>query len=147
MSELQNRSSDDSATTVQISPPDIVRRRVTAWGGVRAEVIEVIRPDEFEYKPRPDHLLIMSERTSRDDGETLVDGLPTVRDFGRKLILVPAGHELQGWQKPGAPTRVTYFYIDPHSTRFILPALSSKASNCRRTAISPSAGSSALRSC
>ena len=56
----------------------------------------------------------MSERTSRDDGETLVDGLPisTARDFGRKLILVPAGHELRGWQL----TRVTYFYIDPHST-------------------------------
>ena len=77
MSELPNRSSGNSATTVQVSPPDIVRRRIAAWGGVRAEVIEVIRRDEFEYKPRPDHLLIMSERTSRDDGETLVDGLPT----------------------------------------------------------------------
>jgi AraC family transcriptional regulator len=119
MSELQNRSSDDSATTVQISPPDIVRRWVTAWGSVRAEVIEFIKRDQFEYKfHAPHHLLIMSERTSRDDGETLVDGLPisTARVFGRKLILVPAGHELQGWQKPGAPTRVTYFYIDPHST-------------------------------
>jgi AraC family transcriptional regulator len=119
MSELPNRSSGDSATTVQISPPDIVRRRVTAWGGVRAEVIEVIRRDQFEYKfHAPHHLLIMSERTSRDDGETLVDGLPisTARDFGRRLILVPAGHELQGWQKHRAPTRVTYFYIDPHST-------------------------------
>ena len=119
MSELQNRSSDDSATTVQISPPDIVRRRVTAWGGVRAEVIEFIKRDQFEYQfHAPHHLLIMSERTSRDDGETLVDGLPisTARDVGRKLILVPAGHELQGWQKHRAPTRVTYFYIDPHST-------------------------------
>jgi hypothetical protein len=117
MSELPNRSSGDSATTVQISPPDIVRRRVTAWGGVRAEVIEVIRRDQFEYKFHgPHHLLIISERTSRDDGETLVDGLPTARDFGRKLIPVPAGHKLHGRQKPGAPTRVTYFYIDPHST-------------------------------
>ena len=117
MSELQNRSSDDSAAAVQITPPDIVRRRVTAWGGIRVEVIEVIKRDQFEYKfHAPHHLLIMSERTSRDDGETLVAGLPSVRDFGRKLILVPAGHELRGWQKPGALTRVTYFYIDPHST-------------------------------
>ena len=117
MSELPNRSSGDSATTVRIIPPDIVRRRIVAWGGVRAEVIEVIRRDQFEYKfHAPHHLLIMSERTSRDDGETLVDGLPSVRDFGRKLILVPAGHELRGWQKPRAPMRVTYFYIDPHST-------------------------------
>ena len=119
MSQLQNRSLGDSAATVQITPPDIVRRRVTAWGGVRAEVIEVIRRDQFEYKfHAPHHLLIMSERASRDDGETLIDGLPiaTARDFGRKLTLVPAGHELRGWQKPRAPTRVTYFYIDPHST-------------------------------
>jgi AraC family transcriptional regulator len=119
MSQLQNRSSGDSATTVQISPPDIVRRRVTAWAGVRAEVIVVIRRDQFEYKfHAPHHLLIMSERTSRDDCETLVDGLPisTARDFGRKLTLVPAGHQLHGWQKPRALTRVTFFYIDPHST-------------------------------
>jgi AraC family transcriptional regulator len=119
MSELPKRSSSDSATTVQVSPPDIVRRRITAWGGIRAEVIEVTRRDEFEYKfHAPDHLLIMSERTSRDDGETLVDGQPrsTARNFGPELTLVPAGHELCGWQKPGAPTRVTYFYIDPHRT-------------------------------
>jgi len=119
MSELQNRSSGDSAATVQITPPDIVRRRIVAWGGVRAEVLELIRRDQFEYKfHAPHHLLIMSERTSRDDGETLIDGLPRspARDFGRKLILVPAGHELRGWQKPRAPMRVTYFYIDPHST-------------------------------
>jgi AraC family transcriptional regulator len=119
MSELQNRSSDDSAATVQITPPDIVRRRVTAWGGIRVEVIEVIRRDQFEYKfHAPHHLLIMSERASRDDGETLVDGLPisTARDFGRKLTLVPVGHQLHGWQKPRALTRVTFFYIDPHST-------------------------------
>jgi AraC family transcriptional regulator len=119
MSELQNRSSGDFATTVQISPADVVRRRVAAWGGVRAEVIEVIRRDQFEYKfDAPHHLLIMSERASRDDGETLIDGLPrsTAWDFGRKLTLVPAGHQLHGWQKPRALTRITYFYIDPHST-------------------------------
>jgi Fe2+ transport system protein FeoA len=67
MNQLQNRSSGDSATTVRINPPDIVRRRVTAWGGVRAEVIEVIRRDRFEYKfHAPHHLLVMSERASRD---------------------------------------------------------------------------------
>ena len=119
MSELPNRSSGDFCDHGSDQSAHIVRRQVTAWGGVRAEVIEFIKRDQFEYKfHAPHHLLIMSERTSRDDGETLVDGLPisTARDFGRKLILVPAGHELQGWQKPGAPTRVTYFYIDPHST-------------------------------
>jgi len=66
MSELPTRFSGDSAATVQITPPDIVRRRVSAWGGIRVEVIEVIRRDQFEYKFRaPHHLLIRSERTSR----------------------------------------------------------------------------------
>src|SRR5690349_18314445 len=65
----QTRSSGDSAATVRIIPPDIVRRRIVAWGGVRAEVLELIRRDQFEYKfHAPHHLLIMSERTSRDDG-------------------------------------------------------------------------------
>jgi len=121
MSELWNRSSDDSATTVRISPPDILRRRITAWDGIRAEVLEFIRRDQFDYEfHAPHHLLIMSEHASRDDGETLVDGLPrsTARDFSRKLTLIPAGHELRGWQKPRALTRVTYFYIDPQSTLF-----------------------------
>jgi AraC family transcriptional regulator len=119
MNELPKRSSGDSAATVRITPPDIVRRRITAWGGVRAEVIEIIRRDQFEYKfHAPHHLLIMNEQASRDDGKTLVDGLPrsTARDFSRKLTLIPAGHELRGWQKPRARTRGTYFYIDPHST-------------------------------
>jgi AraC family transcriptional regulator len=96
MSELQKRSSGDSATTVQIIPPDIVRRRITARGGIRAEVIEVIRRDQFEYKFHAPHLLlIMSERASRDDGERLVDGLPTLTagNFSRRLTLVPTGHE------------------------------------------------------
>ena len=91
MSELQNRSSGDSATTVQIIPPDIVRRRVVAWGGVRAEVIEVIRHDEFEYKfHAPHHLLIMSERTSRDAAERLSNKWRGFSD-----VLIPASlHEM-----------------------------------------------------
>jgi len=109
----------DFETKVEMSPPDIVRRRDAAWGGIRAEAIEVIRRDPFEYKFRgSQHLLIMSERASRDDGETLIEGLPksTLRELSRKMCLVPAGHEFHGWQKPRVLTRVTYFYIDPHST-------------------------------
>jgi len=101
-----------------MSPPDILRRRGATWNGIRAEAIEVTRRDPFDYKFRaPQHLLIMSERASRDDGETLIEGLPrsTLRELSRKMCLVPAGHEFHGWQKPRVLTRVTYFYIDPHS--------------------------------
>ena len=119
MSELQSRSTGDVAPKVQISPPDIARRRGADWGGIRAEAIEVTRREPFDYEFHgPEHLLIMSERAARDDGETLVEGLPksTLREFSRKMSLVPAGHAFHGWQKPRALTRVTYFYIDPHST-------------------------------
>jgi AraC family transcriptional regulator len=121
MSELQSRSAGNVAPKVQINPPDIVRHRSADWGPIRAEVIEVNRREPFDYKFHGlDHLLIMSERAARDDGETLVEGLPksTLREFSRKMSLVPAGHEFHGWQKPRTLTRVTYFYIDPHSTLF-----------------------------
>jgi AraC family transcriptional regulator len=60
----------------------------------------------------------MKERALRDDGETLVDGLPKSmrRDLGRNFTLIPAGRKLSGWQKFRAPARVTYFYVDPRST-------------------------------
>jgi len=59
-------------------------------------------------------LLIAYERAERDDGETLIEGLPksTLREFNCKLSFVPAGHRFYGWQTPRVLTRVTYFYID-----------------------------------
>jgi AraC family transcriptional regulator len=102
---------------VQILPAEIVRRRGMAWSGIRADAIEVTRrTSSLEYGScAPEHLLIMSEHAARDDGETLVEGLPksTQREFSRTLTVVPAGHKFQGWQKPRGLTRVTYFYIDP----------------------------------
>jgi AraC family transcriptional regulator len=101
---------------VQIAPSDIARRHVTTWNGVQADAVQVVRQEPFEYGVRaPHHMLIMTERAARDDGETVVEGLPTstLREFSRKLSLVPAGHRFFGWQKPRILTRVTYFYIDP----------------------------------
>jgi hypothetical protein len=74
MTELPNRSSGDSTPTVQITPPDIVRRRLTAWRGVRAEVIKVIWRDRFEHKFHARrHLLITSERASADDDRAEIE--------------------------------------------------------------------------
>ena len=57
----------------------------------------------------------MCERGERDDGETVVEGLPksTLHELSRRLSFVPAGHRFSGWQKPRTLARVTYFYIDP----------------------------------
>jgi AraC family transcriptional regulator len=104
---------------VRFNPSDIARRQFAAWTGIRTDIVNITRREEFAYGARSDHhLLIMCERAERDDGETTIEGLPrsTLREFSRKLSFVPAGHEFQGWQKPRVLTRVTYFYIDPQNT-------------------------------
>jgi AraC family transcriptional regulator len=101
---------------VRITPPDIARRHLTTLDGIQADAVEVIRREPFEYGFKaPCHMLIMSERQERDDGETLLEDLPksTLREFSRKLSFVPAGRRFFGWQKPRVLARVTYFYIDP----------------------------------
>jgi AraC family transcriptional regulator len=100
---------------VEISPPDIARRRLAHWGSIQADDVRITRRETFEYGFQDRrHLLIAYERAERDDGETLIEGLPksTLREFNGKLSFVPAGHRFYGWQRPRVLTRVTYFYID-----------------------------------
>ena len=100
---------------VEISPPDIALRRLANWGAIQADAVKVTRRETFEdaFQARR-HLLIAYERAERDDGETLIEGLPksTLREFNCKLSVVPAGHRFYGWQTPRVLTRLTYFYID-----------------------------------
>jgi AraC family transcriptional regulator len=100
---------------VEISPPDIARRRLANWGAIQADTVKVTRRETFEDGFQAQrHLLIAYERAERDDGETVIEGLPksTLREFNCKLSFVPAGHRFYGWQTPRVLTRVTYFYID-----------------------------------
>ena len=62
---------------VRISPTDIACRRLANWGPLQAEAVKIIRRETFEYgfKARR-HLLIAYERAERNDGETLIEGLP-----------------------------------------------------------------------
>jgi len=106
---------------VDISPPDIARRRLATWGAIQADNVRITRRETFEYGFQARrHLLIAYERAERDDGETLIEGLPksTLREFNWKLSFVPAGHRFYGWQTPRVLTRVTYFYIDSHDQSF-----------------------------
>src|SRR5262245_27912522 len=62
---------------VEFSPSDIARRRITTWNGIRTDTVQVVRNEPFEYGLRaPHHVLIMTERAVRDDGETLLERLP-----------------------------------------------------------------------
>ncbi len=105
-----------ACTPVEFNPPDIARRDTAAWNGLHMDAIEIVRREPYAYGADAScHLLIMAERGERDDGETLVEGLPrsTLRNFSGRLSFVPSGHRLRGWQKPRVLTRVTYFSIDP----------------------------------
>jgi AraC-like DNA-binding protein len=101
---------------VQFGPSEITRRHVASWCGMHADTVQVTRHQLFEFSFRaPYHLLIAYERDERFDGETRIEGLAIslLRNFTRKLTLVPAGRRFNGWQEPRALTRATYFYIDP----------------------------------
>jgi AraC family transcriptional regulator len=111
-----NSATDAACAPVQFSPSDIVRRDIVTWNGVKADDVTVVRREPYEYQLSAScHLLIMAEHAERDDGETLVEGLPrsTLRKLSGRLSFVPRGHRFYGWQKPRVLTRVTYFYIDP----------------------------------
>jgi AraC family transcriptional regulator len=103
---------------VQFSPPDIAQPDIRQWNGIQTDTVEIVRREPYEYRLHAGcHALVMPERAEREDGETLVEGLPrsTLRTFSGKLSFVPRGHRLSGWQKPRVLTRVTYFYIDPRA--------------------------------
>ena len=111
-----SRRNLETTSIVDISPPEIVKRKSSAWSGIVAETVEITRHEPFEYRFRaPYHLLIAAELAERDDGETVLEGLPrsTLRDFTRKLTFVPAGHVFRGSQKPRVLSRTMYFYLDP----------------------------------
>jgi AraC family transcriptional regulator len=124
MSEIGVSLSDrcsSSPSIVEISPPDIAHRRLANWGAIRADNVRITRRETFEYSFQSQrHLLIAYERAERDDGETLIEGLPksTLREFNRKLSVVPAGHRFYGWQTPRVLTRVSFFYIDCRNPLF-----------------------------
>src|SRR5690349_20522880 len=103
---------------VDIAPAEIVRRTFTRWDGIVAENIEFTRREPTSYRLRPRaHMLMMSERQTRDEGETTIGGRPksTLREYSDKLSFVPAGHQFNGWQKPRVLPRFTYLHLDPKS--------------------------------
>ena len=104
---------------VDIAPAEIVRRTSTHWDGIVADNIEFTRREPISYRLRPrGHMLIISERQARDEGETSIEGLPksTLHEFSHRLSFVPAGHQFYGWQKPRVLPRFTYLHRDPKIT-------------------------------
>jgi AraC family transcriptional regulator len=107
-----------SGECVDIAPAGIVHRASKQWDGIIADSIEFTRREPISYRLRPrGHMLIISERQTRDEGETSIEGLPksTLHEFSHKLSFVPAGHQFHGWQKPRVLPRFTYLHFNPNS--------------------------------
>src|SRR6476660_802780 len=106
----------DEEPSVHFSPAELIERQVAEWRGLRTEVVAVTQREPFDYAFKSSqHLLIASEHSERDDGETSVDGLPksTLHILSGKRTFVPAGHEFHGWQHPRILTRASYFCTAP----------------------------------
>src|SRR5262249_60677973 len=109
---------------VAFAPRSIVQHQTADWSAIRADNVEVVRHEAFDYEfmATSRHLLIVSERGERYDGESFVEGLPKshVRVWNRKLTFVPAGYRFYGWQKPRALSRGIFLYFD--APRSLLPS-------------------------
>ena len=113
---VDHRAPSAADRTVEIFPADAVKRRAVSWDGMTVEIVQATQSERTEFRFNgPRHLLAVYEQGERREGETFVEGLPrsTRRDFKRKLVFVPAGHEYSDWQEPRSLTRVVYFYFDP----------------------------------
>jgi AraC family transcriptional regulator len=112
-----------AAPAVNLYPAHVQKRQSAHWRGLQVETFEATHREPFEYSYHGGrHLLIAADTALRQDGETLVDGLPksTLRDLSGKLTFVPAGHRFRSWHKPRVLARSLFVYIDPKSP--VLPA-------------------------
>ena len=77
---MPNILTDEHQQWVHFAPPELINRQFSEWQGLRADVVTAVRQNPFEYTfSSPQHLLIAAEQSERDDGETLVEGLPRSR--------------------------------------------------------------------
>ena len=93
------RLSDDAVATdlmqsrVDVSPPEIVRRRTVTGHGTVAESVQATSRTKLQYRFRaPMHLLVIHEKGERRDGETFVDG--RLWQFERVRYRVPQGNRV-----------------------------------------------------
>jgi AraC family transcriptional regulator len=133
-------------STVQIAPAEAVRRRKLAWHGMAVESIEAPGHGRIKYRFHAStNMLAIYEQGMRHGGKTAIEGMPpsAIRNFERKLTLVPAGHEFRDLHEESTLTRMMFFYFDPDAlqmpsdtgTREMIPRLLFEDSTLWATAL------------
>jgi AraC family transcriptional regulator len=80
------------------------------------EIVQAHRRCRVDYRYHaPAPMLVFHERGLRNDGCTVIEGLPksTLQDCSRKLVFVPSGHKYHDWHEPRTLTRAIFFYFNP----------------------------------
>jgi AraC family transcriptional regulator len=113
---FQQNASHTADRVVAVSPPDAVSRRTASWPGMEVEIVRATRRCRIDYRycaSAP--MLVLHERGVRQDGCTVIEGLPksTLQDCSRKFVFVPAGHKYRDWHEPRTLSRVIFFYFNP----------------------------------
>jgi AraC family transcriptional regulator len=101
---------------LRISRSDGAVRSQFAWESGAAEIIRITGNHRIDLRAVSRfHLIVLHDRGARSEGESSVEGLPIspLRDFGRRLTFIPAGHAYHEWMAPRSPVRLVCFYFDP----------------------------------
>ena len=100
------------------------------------ESIEARGHSKIEYRFRAStNMLAMYDQGMRRGGETTIEGMPpsTIRNFERRLTVVPAGHDFRDLHEESTLTRMMYFYFDPTALR--VPSHRSARRACKGSVI------------
>jgi AraC family transcriptional regulator len=101
---------------VEVSPPEAVSRRTASWPGKAVEIVQANRRCRIDYRYHaPAPMLVFHDRGVRQEGCTVIEGLPksTLQDCSRKLVFVPPGHSYHDWHEPRTLARTIFFYLNP----------------------------------
>ena len=101
---------------VQVYPPDAVSRRTWSCPGMVVEIVRANRRGRIDYHYGGTlHMLVVHDRGARQDGCTVIEGLPKSKqqDCSRRLVFVPAGHQYHDWHEPRTLSRTVFFYLNP----------------------------------
>jgi AraC family transcriptional regulator len=106
--------------SVTITPVERIKRLGTGWRWWFSENVHIPTGSRIEMSFQgPTHLLALYNEGVRRNGQTFIDSVhsSTLRTLAHKLTFVPAGCDYREWHETGAPTRVTFLYLDPAAFR------------------------------